>query len=171
MWEILADNLGRILVWSLIATAAMTTIMHGSQGLGLSRLSISFLVGTMFTGRRTYANVLGFVLYALGGWLFAILYIMIFLSTGAGTWWTGLLIGFAHGLVLLVVLLPLVPYVHPRMANEYDGPALTQRLEPPGFMGRHYGYRTPATTLLAQSAYGFILGLCFQLSDLTGPAG
>lgn len=40
----------------------MTTIVHGSQGLGLSRLSISFLAGTFVTGQRTWANVIGFVL-------------------------------------------------------------------------------------------------------------
>lgn len=171
MWEILADNLGRILIWSLIATAAMTTIIHGSQGLGLSRLSISFLVGTVFTSRRTYANVLGFVLYALGGWLFAIIYIIVFITSGLGTWWFGAILGLAHGVVLLVVLLPLIPYFHPRMANEYEGPALTQRLEPPGFMGRNYGYRTPFTTILAQAAYGLLLGLCYELGGLPGTGG
>lgn len=166
MLQTLVDNAGSLLVWGLIATTAMTTIVHGSQGLGLSRLSISFLVGTFFTSRRTYANVLGFVVYLLGGWMFAVLYILIFLSIGVGNWWLGALLGIGHGIVLLVVILPLIPYVHPRMANEYDGPTRTQRLEPPGFIGLNYGYRTPLSLILAQAAYGGVLGLCFQLSDL-----
>ena len=32
------------------------------------------------------------------------------------------------------------------------------RLEPPGFMGLNYGYRTPLTTLLGQAVYGGVLG-------------
>ncbi|MFP4003186.1 MAG: hypothetical protein ACLFV8_05370 [Alphaproteobacteria bacterium] len=163
MLQALADNFVQVLVWGLLATAAMTTILQGSQGLGLSRLSLSFLIGTMFTSRRTYANVLGFLAYALGGWAFAFLYVLIFLSLGIGTWWFGLLLGLAHGVALLVVLLPLVPYIHPRMANEYEGPPRTQRLEPPGFMGSNYGYRTPLSVMVAQGAYGLLLGACFQL--------
>ena len=48
--------------------------------------------------------------------------------------------------------------VHPRMASEYDAPAMEAKLEPPGFIGLNYGYRTPLTTLLAQVLYGAILG-------------
>lgn len=166
MLQTLAENLLSLLIWGLIATTAMTTIVHGAQGLGLSRLSISFLIGTMFTARRTYANILGFVVYLLGGWAFAVLYILLFLSLGVGNWWVGALLGVGHAIVLLVVALPLIPYVHPRMASEYDGPTRTQRLEPPGFIGLNYGYRTPLSLIMAQAVYGGVLGLCFQLSGL-----
>lgn len=166
MLRALAGNLEQLLVWGLIATAVMTTILHGSQGLGLSRLSLSFLVGTFFTGRRSHANVLGFVVYALGGWAFAIVYAAFFLSIGRGNWWIGLLFGVAHGVVLLVALLPIIPYIHPRMANEYDGPTRTQRLEPPGFIGLNYGYRTPLSVMVAQAAYGTVLGFCYQVSNV-----
>lgn len=157
-------NIGPLLAWGFLATMLMTTILQASQGLGLSRLSLSFLVGTMFTAKRSFANIVGFIVYALGGWVFALVYVVIFLSIGYGSWWLGLLFGIAHALVLLIVLLPLIAYVHPRMANEYDGPTRTQRLEPPGFMGLNYGYRTPLSVCVAQAAYGGVLGLCFQLA-------
>lgn len=160
----LAANIGRLLVWGLVATMLMTTILQASQGLGLSRLSLPFLVGTMFTAKRSFANIIGFLAYAIGGWIFALVYVVFFLSIDYGSWWLGILFGFAHALVLLIVLLPLIAYVHPRMANEYDGPTRTQRLEPPGFMGLNYGYRTPVTVCIAQAAYGGVLGLCFQLA-------
>ena len=66
--------------------------------------------------------------------------------------------GIVHALVLLVVLLPLLPHMHPRMASEYDGPSYRRRLQPPGFLGLNYGYRTPLATVLAHAAYGAILG-------------
>jgi len=71
MAAIFADNLARLLLWGLIATVTMTTILQGSQGLGLSRLSLPFLVGTLFTANRNKAVVIGFIVYVIGGWLFA----------------------------------------------------------------------------------------------------
>lgn len=137
----------------------MTIVLHGSQGLGLSRLSLPFLVGTLFTGHRSRASVLGFLLYLLGGWIFALLYFLLMAGAGAFHWWSGALIGLVHALFLLTVLLPLMPFMHPRMATEYDGPSAMRRLEPPGFMGLNYGYRTPLSTAAGQVLYGVILGV------------
>jgi hypothetical protein len=148
----------QVLVGGLIATIAMTTIMYGSQGMGLSRLSLPFLLGTSLSADRQRAVILGFGLYVSGGWLFAFLYFLVFFHLGGARWWTGALLGLSHGLFLLTVMLPLAPYVHPRMASEYDGPCDNWQLEPPGFLGLHYGYRTPLVTLLAHVIYGTVLG-------------
>lgn len=164
---ILLDNFTQVLLWGLLATAVMTTMLEASQGLGLSRLSLPFLVGTFFTNRRSAAHVLGYLVFALGGWLFAFLYMALFISIGRGNWWIGLLLGAAHGIVLLVTILPVIPYLHPRMASEYDGPARSHRLEPPGFLGLNYGYRTPLTVFVALGAYGTVLGLGAQLGNLS----
>ena len=155
---------GELLLWGLMATLAMSAIMHGSQGLGLSRLSLSFLAGTMFTGNRDRAAVLGFFIYVLGGWVFAILYALIFCSAGSASWLFGGFLGLVHGTLLLVVLLPLLPHVHPRVLTVYHGPTATRHLEPPGFLGLNYGYRTPLTTLLSQTLYGVVLGAGLNIS-------
>ena len=157
-----------MLVWGLIATVVMTTVLQGAQGLGLSRLSLPFLAGTFFTGDRRWALILGFVFYVVGGWAFALLYFWLFASLGVYTWWLGAAAGVLHGLFLLVAALPLLPYVHPRMASEYDGPTELRQLEPPGFMGLNYGPRTPLTTLLGQAVYGATLGGLAQLQGGLG---
>jgi hypothetical protein len=159
------ELLPRLLLWGLIATVAMTTILYGSQGLGLSRLSLPFLVGTLFTPDRSRAVVFGFIAYVIGGWLFALFYFAFFASIGVATWWLGAMLGFLHGLLLLVCALPVLPYAHPRMASEHDGPATGFRLEPPGFMGLNYGRGTPLTTLFAQTVYGLTLGTFAQISQ------
>ena len=146
-----------LLLWGFVATAIMTIIMYGSQVSGLSRLSLPFLVGTCLTADRDRAHVLGFGFYVLGGWMFAVIYAAVFATVGT-TWWIGAIAGLVHGLFLLLVILPTMPYFHPRMASEYDGPDEVRRLEPPGFLGLNYGYRTPLTTLLAQTSYGVVLG-------------
>ncbi len=101
------DLLPSLVLWGLIATVAMTTILSGSQGLGLSRLSLPFLVGTMFTADRSQATIFGFILYVIGGWLFALLYFALFASIDMASWWLGAALGFLHGLFLLLCALPL----------------------------------------------------------------
>ena len=150
-----------ILLWSLIGTMAQTTILSGSQGLGLSRLSLPYLVGTMFSGNRRRATALGAALYLLGGFVFGFIYFLVMMHLGLVTWWVGALFGALHALFLLAAVLPILPYLHPRMATEYDGPSGQRRLEPPGFLGLNYGYRTPLTTLIGHAVYGTILGAGF----------
>jgi hypothetical protein len=160
----LLPTLWTMIVWGFAATIVMTIIMQGAQGLGLSRLSLPFLAGTFFTGNRRRAVVIGFAAYVAGGWIFAFLYFLLFATIGVSTWWLGLATGFVHGLFLLVAAMPLLPYIHPRMASEYDGASASKLLEPPGFMGLNYGYRTPLTTMLAQALYGAVLGGLPQLA-------
>ncbi|MFL6647641.1 MAG: hypothetical protein ACJ8KO_06750 [Sulfurifustaceae bacterium] len=153
-----------ILVWSLVGTLVLTTILYGSQGLGLSRLSLPFLVGTLFSGNRRKAMTLGFTIYIVGGFLFGFLYFLIMAHLREINVWMGALLGTLHGLFLLTVVLPVLPNVHPRMATEYDGPSGRRRLEPPGFLGLNYGYRTPLSTLIGHAVYGAILGAGFATS-------
>ena len=153
----LAANFDAVIIWALVATAVMTTVLQGSQGLGLSRLSLPFLFGTLVTGHRHKAMVVGSLMYLFGGWVFAIAYFLLFASLGAATWWIGAGLGTLHGLFLLASLQPMAQ-LHPRIASEYDTPPSEPKLEPPGFAGINYGYQTPLTTMLAQIVYGAILG-------------
>ena len=147
-----------ILFWGLVATALMTSILAGGQGLGFSRMSLPYLFGTFFTPNRHWAYIVGFFAYLVGGWLFAMLYYALFVYMATSGWWLGGVVGLLHGLFLLTVMLPLMPHIHPRMASEYDGPTSRRRLEPPGFLGLNFGTRTPAITLLGQLVYGVVLG-------------
>ena len=170
MMDAFSRDWASLLVWGLVATVAMTTIMMASQGMGLSRLSLPFLVGTMFTSNRDRAMIVGFIAYVIGGWIFALLYFLFFASIGFAAWWLGGGIGFLHGLFLLVCALPLLPHAHPRMASEHDGPRQDYVLEPPGFIGLNYGYRTPLTVLVAQTVYGATLGGLCQFGGVLGGA-
>ena len=166
MFDGLTASFGYLILWGLIATVAMTSILEASRGLGLSRMSLPFLVGSFFLGSRRYALIVGFLLYTIGGWLFAFLYFCLFASVGIYTWWFGALAGFLHGIFLLVSALPLLPFIHPRMASEYHGATTRRQLEPPGFLAMNYGYQTPLTTLLAQTVYGATLGGFLQLQQV-----
>ena len=58
---------------------------------------------------------------------------------------------------------PILPALHPRMANEQYGPTIVRQLEPPGFLGLHYGWRTPLSVLLAHAIFGAILGAFYVI--------
>ena len=99
-------------------------------------------------------------------WLYvAIVYAAVFQSWGRATWWLGASIGLVQGLFLLTAVMPLLPSIHPRMASEQWGPTPTKQLEPPGFMGMHYGRRTPISVLIAHVAYGAIQGAFYHLAQ------
>lgn len=143
-----------------LATVALTSLQEGCQRARLSRLSLPFLVGTLFTDEYDRAMVLGFLVYLLGGFATAFLYWMAFLAIGLYHWWSGALVGALHAVFLLTVVVPVLPYIHPRMVSESAGPLQAHGIEPPGFLALNYGYATPLLTLVAQALYGAILGAC-----------
>jgi len=152
---------------ALVLCLGLSLSLPGTR-LGLSRLSLPFLFGTFFTGNRARAICVGFIAYVVGGWVFTFFYFLFFASIQRANWWLGALLGFLHGMFLLTCGLPLLPFAHPRMASEHDGPRRTYLIEPPGFLGLNYGRRTPLTTLLGQTVYGSTLGAFCQVAHIVG---
>jgi hypothetical protein len=152
------------LLWGFVATVVLTTLLAGSQGLGFTRMSIPFVLGTMFTSDRDRAKLIGFAVHLLNGWWIAAIYAAVFQNVGVANSVLGAGIGLAHGLFVLVAVLPLLPGLHPRMASEQRGPTPTRLLEPPGFLALHYGRRTPVSVLAAHLIYGAILGGFYRLA-------
>lgn len=154
----LSVHVGSALLWGFFATGVLTLLMAASQGLGWSRMSFPFMIGSMFTSHRSRATAVGFTLHFAFGMALAFLYVLTFEEWQWATWWIGGLLGLFHGLFILVVLMPVFPDLHPRMAGKRHGPTPTRQLEPPGFMALNYGRNTPALTLLAHVVYGILLG-------------
>lgn len=154
---------GNSILWGLIATGALTVVLSLSQGFGWSRISLPFILGTVFSGRRQVAMVLGLGLHILVGVVFGVLYAMAFESLQYASWWSGAIFGTYHGVFMLTVFLEVLPNVHPRMAGKHHGPTPTRQLEPPGFLGLNYGRSTPLITLVAHIAYGVVLGAFYPL--------
>jgi uncharacterized membrane protein YagU involved in acid resistance len=151
------------LVWGFAATIVLTTISAATQGLGLTRMNLPYMLGTIFTPDRDRARLYGFAAHMLLGWLFSLVYVIIFQSLGETGWWRGALIGLIHAGFVLVVLMAVLPGVHPRMASEQHGPAAANLLEPPGFLALHYGVQTPLAIVISHLLFGIILGTFYQL--------
>jgi hypothetical protein len=78
-------------------------------------------------------------------------------------WWRGMLIGVMHAFFVLLVVMALLPGLHPRMASEQHGPAAQNLLEPPGLLALHYGVRTPLAIIISHAVFGAILGEFYRL--------
>lgn len=151
-------NVSETVLWGFVATLVLTVIMSASKSLGLTRMDIPYILGTMFTADRAKARWIGFFVHLMMGWIFAFFYVWVFHSTGQPTWWFGLVTGTAHGIFVLTVGLQTAASMHPRMATEQQGPDPTRQLEPPGFLSLNYGKGTPLASMIAHMIYGTILG-------------
>ena len=156
-------NLGDTILWGIVATIALTVILGFSQAAGLSRMSLPYILGTMFTADRRRAPLIGIGVHMVNGILFSMAYSLAFESLGAASWWIGATLGVIHTAFVLVVIAYL-PGVHPRMATDQAGPRARAALQPPGFLALNYGVRTPLVTLVAHVAYGAVLGALYRLA-------
>src|SRR5205085_4417758 len=82
-------------VWGALAGGAVGTVVLTSglrlaQELGLTRMDLPLLLGTVFTERRGTASVVGYLVHFVHGLLFALVYVAIFVATGHSGWVFGL---------------------------------------------------------------------------------
>ena len=149
-------------LFGLVATTALTAVMIAAQLAGLTRLDLPLVLGSVVTADPDRARAVGFFIHLAVGQGFALGYAATFALLDRATWWLGALLGMLHVTVALMVLLPLLPGVHPRMASHRAGPSSTAVLEPPGLLALNYGVQTPAVTIAAHLVYGTVLGLLLQ---------
>ena len=127
-------NIWGAIAGGLVGTLVLTTALSAAGELGLTRMDLPFLLGTMVSSDRTRAKALGYAMHFVVGQLFALVY---------------------FGIALVNVLLPVM---HPRMGTASSAAGDRPLLEPPGFMMLNYGRRTPLATLVAHVGYGTIVG-------------
>lgn len=151
------------LLAGFVGTVLLTTLEAGAQQLHLSRMSIPYLLGAAFTKGRDRAKVIGFFTHLLNGQLFALLYVAIFRATGEASALRGAIIGLVHAVVVLLVVIPLLPFIHPRMASLHQGPTELRQIEPPGPMALHYGVTTPLSVVIAHIVFGVAVGGLYRM--------
>lgn len=149
-------------VFGFVATAALTGVMVGAQMLGLTRLDLPLMLGTIVTEDPDKARAAGFFIHLGIGQGFALGYAAVFALLGRATWWLGGLLGIVQVAIVLTVLVPWFAVVNPNMASSRAGRSSTASLEPPGPFGLNYGTRTPAVAIVAHILYGIALGVLLR---------
>jgi hypothetical protein len=155
-------SVGSWALWGFVATLVLTILAAAGQGLGITRMNMPYMLGTIFTPNRDRAKIIGFGVHVLNGLVFSLLYVLAFQAWHRATWWLGAAIGVVQAAFVLTVGMRLLPGIHPRMASEQHGPTAARQLEPPGFLALHYGAQTPIAVLVAHVAFGAILGAFYH---------
>ncbi|MGZ6670039.1 MAG: hypothetical protein ACXVH3_35845, partial [Solirubrobacteraceae bacterium] len=125
-------------VWGAVAggfvgTLVLTTGLRTAGELGLTRMDLPFLLGTIVSPDRTRAKALGYAMHFVAGQVFALVYFGIFAAIGHSSWWLGAVFGLVHGLFAGTALVNvLLPVIHPRMGTPLSSAADRPLLEPPG---------------------------------------
>jgi hypothetical protein len=147
------------LAGGFVGTLVLTTGLRLAQVVGLTRMDIPLLLGTIFTEDRARASVIGYAFHFVNGQLFAIGYAAIFYAVDEAGWLFGAALGLVHaafaGGALVNILLPAI---HPRMGTRWTDASESPLLEPPGFMLFNYGRHTALVTVIGHLAYGAIVG-------------
>jgi hypothetical protein len=147
------------LAGGFVGTLVLTTGLRAASELGLTRMDLPFLLGTVFSDDRRRAKAIGYGLHFIVGQIFALLYYAVFSAIDESGWLLGALFGLLHALFAGSALVNiLVPAVHPRMGTPNTPAASNPLLEPPGFMMLNYGPSTPLVNVVVHIAYGSIVG-------------
>jgi hypothetical protein len=135
------------LAGGVVGTVLLTSGLRAAQELGLTRMDLPLLLGTVFTDHRSRASTIGYVVHFANGLLFALAYYGIFAAVGRAGWIFGAGLGLAHGIFAGGALVTILSD-----AEE------TPLLEAPGFLMANYGQRTALWSLLMHVVYGSIVG-------------
>ena len=115
------DVVGVILA-GLVGTAAMTALLIMAPRMGMPKMDIIGVLGSMFTSEEGTATRLGLVIHFMMGVIFAIIYALLWNADvrGVNVLW-GLIFGAVHGAVVSVVV-PMMLRMHPRPPHMEGGP-------------------------------------------------
>jgi hypothetical protein len=154
-----AVTAGGAIAGGFVGTLILTTAVRTGNELGLTRIDLPFLLGTVFTGDRWRAKALGYALHFAAGLVFAMIYFGVFEALGFASWWLGAAFGALHGLASgTIIVNVMLPAVHPRMGTSLSAADTAPLLEPPGFLMLNYGVSTPVLSVIAHVAYGAVVG-------------
>ena len=105
--------LGAIIA-GLAGTAIMTMMMYIAPRMGMPKMDMPRILGTMFISKEGTATALGMVIHFMMGAIFAIIYALLWrLGLGSATWGWGLIFGAVHGIVA-ALMMPIMLRMHPR---------------------------------------------------------
>jgi len=146
-------------LFGLVATGALTAVLIGAQLAGRTRMDLPVMLGTIAVADPDRARVVGAGMHLVIGQGFALGYAAFFALLGEANGLLGAGLGLLHGFVALMLIVPLLAGVHPRMASTRAGPDAVVGLEPPGPLAVNYGSQTVWVTIIAHVIYGTALGV------------
>jgi uncharacterized membrane protein YagU involved in acid resistance len=139
------------IIWAgAAATAAMTVLIYMGPLMGMPKMDIAQMQGSMVLEQGNTAFMMGMVMHFIVGIAIAIVYALIWEATAIPViWWSGLIFGLVHGLIALMVM-PMMMKMH----KEVQAGRFPNLLKAGGMMGI-------AGFIVGHLVYGVILGLLY----------
>jgi uncharacterized membrane protein YagU involved in acid resistance len=141
----------KLFVAGFVATAAMTALMYAAPTMGMPKMDIAAVLGTMFLASPGPAFWLGMIIHLMmGAVLFPAVYrFALQPGRGRGTG-RGVLFGLLLWAVANLMVMPMMGAIHP-MVKSGMMPA-------PGFLMLNLGVMAPMGSLIGHLLYGAVLG-------------
>ncbi len=142
----------KLFVAGFVATAAMTALMYAAPMMGMPKMDIATMLGTMFVASLGPAFWLGMMIHLMmGAILFPSIYRFVLQPTsGTGTGYKGVLFGLLLWATANFMVMPMMGAIHP-MVKSGMMPA-------PGFLMLNLGVMAPMGSLIGHLLYGGLLG-------------
>ena len=105
-------NYAAVIIAGLAGTVAMTILMYLAPLMGMPKLDIIAMLGTMFTSNNTVSTIIGVMAHFMMGVVFAFIYVLLWsFGIGSPTWMWGLIFGAVHGLMVYLIM-PMINRMH-----------------------------------------------------------
>ena len=105
-------NYVAVIIAGLAGTVAMTILMYLAPLMGMPKLDIIAMLGTMFTSNNTVSTIIGVMAHFMMGVVFAFIYVLLWsFGIGSPTWMWGLIFGAVHGLMVYLIM-PMINRMH-----------------------------------------------------------
>ena len=141
----------------LIAGAVMSMVLYMGIGMmpGQMKMNLFYMLGTMMTRNKGVAYVVGAMMHAVMGIVFALIHIGLYqafdLESGLAAW--GLLFGFAHWIVAGMGF-SIIGAMHPLMRSG--------ELQAPGPFVKNYPGMTVMGFLMLHLIYDLVVGVLYE---------
>jgi hypothetical protein len=143
------------IIWGMVATVAFQLFSMMGKKMGMTRMDLLDLLGSMFATPGTSASKgLGLIMHLMNGALLAIAWAYgVTLLNLPANWLTGMIWGVVLWLLALMMMTTMGS-VHPAIKHG--------RQEDPGPAATNFGKKTPVGSLMGHLVYGLVLGLLYH---------
>ena len=141
----------KLLIGGFFATAAMTMLMYAAPMMGMPKMDIATLLGSMFLSSPTPAFLVGMAIHLMmGTLLFPVIYHFTLQPVSGTGRSQGIVLGTILWAVANLMVMPMMGAVHPLVKSGM--------MPAPGLLMLNLGILAPMGSLMGHLLYGVVLG-------------